>query len=397
MSDKYSVVKCEQYGRRLAARLCDQHFAATPAATLDGPALLAFTPVRQLNLLVLRQLLYAWQAETSRLRSPYFDFEVPAVQAALVEFQNTLSRHIKLNRAALEPLLAQAVAQALELTTAPATAFQRLIPEQSHLTAADLQQGLRYVVLNKEFFERFVATLPQQDLLARAEVWGQLQDYQQSHYRVQQPLSQLVDALSPLLPITEADLREEGPSPATVAALPYHATIPSVTAPINSIALVKASGHTASSTAANAEILPEPSRSLTFPEPASPTPPPLHEKLKAAQPAGAPLAATLRASQFQPTILGEREAPKIETLRDAISINQRFSFINELFNGENMEYHAAIQHLDSLTSLDQARQHVIGTLAQRYDWTRKEEHVTKLLKLVERKLGPTFPIASADK
>ena len=52
MNDKYSLAKCAHYGRRLAARLCDQHFGAQPAATLDGPAVLKFTPVRQLNLLV---------------------------------------------------------------------------------------------------------------------------------------------------------------------------------------------------------------------------------------------------------------------------------------------------------------------------------------------------------
>ena len=57
MNDKYSLAKCAQYGRRLAARLCVQHFGSHPTATLDGPALLKFTPVRQLNLLVMRQLL----------------------------------------------------------------------------------------------------------------------------------------------------------------------------------------------------------------------------------------------------------------------------------------------------------------------------------------------------
>jgi hypothetical protein len=44
---------------------------------------------------------------------------------------------------------------------------------------------------------------------------------------------------------------------------------------------------------------------------------------------------------FQVAISG----PKVETLREAISINHRcFSFINELFSGENMDYHATIQH-----------------------------------------------------
>ena len=113
MTDKYSPTKCAQYGRRLAARLCDQHFGPQPTATLDGPAVLKFTPVRQLNLLVIRQLLGQWQAETAKLRSPYFDFEAAPVQTALTQFMNVLSRHIRLGRAAYEPLLAQAAADTL--------------------------------------------------------------------------------------------------------------------------------------------------------------------------------------------------------------------------------------------------------------------------------------------
>ena len=88
-----------------------------------------------------------------------------------------------------------------------------------------------------------------------------------------------------------------------------------------------------------------------------------------------------------PASLAERAGPKVETLREAISINQRFSFINELFNGENMDYHAAIQHLDSLPTPEQARAYVSDDLSQRYDWNRKEEHVNKLLKLIERKFA----------
>ena len=115
---------------------------------------------------------------------------------------------------------------------------------------------------------------------------------------------------------------------------------------------------------------------------------PLYEKLKATQPAPAPLAATLRhTAQGGATPLAERGAPKVASLREAISINQRFSFINELFNGENMEYHAAIQHLDSLPTADAALTYVRQELANSHDWGRKEEHVGKLLKLIERKFA----------
>jgi hypothetical protein len=115
---------------------------------------------------------------------------------------------------------------------------------------------------------------------------------------------------------------------------------------------------------------------------------PLYEKLKATQPATPHLAETLRHSaQGGASPLAERSAPKVASLRDAISINQRFSFINELFSGENMEYHAAIQHLDTLPTADAALAYVRQELAQKYDWSRKEEHVGKLLKLIERKFA----------
>ena len=113
---------------------------------------------------------------------------------------------------------------------------------------------------------------------------------------------------------------------------------------------------------------------------------PLHEKLKAGQPAAAPLADTLRGNAALAS-LAERAGPKVDSLREGISINQRFSFINELFGGENMDYHAAIQHLDSLPTAEEARGYVTGDLSQRYEWSRKEEHVNKLLKLIERKFA----------
>jgi hypothetical protein len=81
------------------------------------------------------------------------------------------------------------------------------------------------------------------------------------------------------------------------------------------------------------------------------------------------------------------KAPRVESLREAISINQRFSFINELFAGENMEYHAAIQQLDTFSDPETAKRYVTQDLAAKHDWSRKEEHVGKLLKLIDRKFA----------
>lgn len=395
MQDKYSLAKCEQYGRRLATRLSQQFFGPQPAATLDGPALLRFTPIRQVNLLVLRQLLGRWQQEASALRSPYFDFEAGPVRTALGQFMNVLSRHIRLDRAALEPLLSQAVADTLVLATDASAAFERLLlpptgPDTT-LDAADepvplatLRDYLRYFDQAKPFFEGFVNSLPTGNAPLSREFLRQRFDlYQAAHGKELPALAPLVTEFSALLPLTEADLWDEGPAKPAPLPLP---------------------------TAPQPKASPPPAPAAPKPEPAAPLPPPaaqpeatplpprmeerpaaaeapLYAKLKATQPSTAHLADTLRGAAGGAHSLAERGAPKVVSLREAISINQRFSFINELFNGENMEYHAAIQHLDTLPDAEAASTYVQQELATSHDWSQKQEHVGKLLKLIERKFA----------
>ncbi|MDO7887645.1 hypothetical protein [Hymenobacter cheonanensis] len=411
MQDKYSLAKCEQYGRRLATRLSQQFFGPQPAATLDGPALLQFTPIRQVNLLVLRQLLGRWQQEANALRSPYFDFEAPPVRAALGQFMNVLSRHIRLNREALEPLLAQAVADTLVLATVAGTAFERLLlppataDTEEAVPLATLRDHLRYFDQAKPFFEGFVNSLPTGNAPLSREFLRQRFDlYHAAHAKELPALAQVVAAFSALLPLTEADLWGDGPakpaapaSPAPAPMAPEPAPTPPAPAPAAApqVTTPPAPAPTpAEPTAAPAPVPPAaqpvaaPVEAPAAPAPASPpTEAPLYAKLKATQPSTAHLADTLRGAAGGPASLAERGAPKVTSLREAISINQRFSFINELFNGENMEYHAAIQHLDTLPTAEEAAAYVQQELATNHDWSLKQEHVGKLLKLIERKFA----------
>jgi len=333
---------------------------------------------------VVRQLLGQWQAETARLRSPYFDFEAAPVQEALTQFMNVLSRHIHLNRAAFEPLLAQAATDTLGLVADPMASFQRLLLGSAEQpTLVGLRENLRYIDVDKPFYQSFVDSLPDSKDLSRDFLTHRFELYHAANYKAHQPMQRLVAELSALLPLTTADLLEDGPVaapapplPAAPTAWPEPAPAPATPPP----ALAEPVAVTPPT------FVPPPapsSRPLPNTDNASV---PLHEKLRAVQPAAAPLAETLRANAATPS-LAERSGPKVETLREAISINQRFSFINELFNGENMDYHAVIQHLDSLSSAEQARAYITADLSQHYDWSRKEEHVNKLLKLIERKFA----------
>ena len=395
MNDKYSLAKCEQYGRRLAAKLCDQHFGPQPDATLDGAALLKFTTVRQLNLLVVRQLLTQWQADAARLRSPFFDFEAAPVQAALTQFMNVLSRHILLHRAAFEPLLARAAADTLTIVADPAASFQNILLGNTPTpTVASLRDNLRYLEVDKAFYQGFIEAVPTTGDLTPEFVTHRFALYHTANYKAHQPMERLVAELSSLLPLTAADLLEDGPvapNPIHVASTNQLSPIATSTSAVASISLsppipVTTAASTTTLSASNSPARP-PSKNPGAPSLAPDNEPaiPLYEKLKANESTPSHLAETLRAAA--PPSLGDRNVPKVATLREAISINQRFSFINELFNGESPEYHAAIQHLDSLPTADQARAYITNDLTPRHGWARKEEHVSKLFKLIDRKFA----------
>lgn len=377
MNDKYSATQREQYGRRLAAHLCDQHFGARPTATLDGPAVLRFTPIRQVNLFVVQQLLAQWTQEMARLRSPYFDFEAEDVRQALTQFMNVLSRRIKLTRPAFEPLLARAVADTLAVGQDPAGTFEhKLLGTQPAATAEQLRDALRYLDVDKAFYESFVALLPAGTSQDREALLKRFRLHQEANYKQHQPPAELVAQFNDLLPLTEDDLREPREA-ASQAAEPVSLSAPPAPqrAPVPEVVAEVLIAKPAPVVAEKPQLLAE----------AAPTPVPLYEKLKAEQPSAPPLSQTLRPEKPAATLADQ--APRVETLREAISINQRFSFINELFSGENMEYHAAIQHLDTLPDADTAKRYVTHNLADKHDWTRKEEHVNKLLKLIDRKFS----------
>ncbi|QNH61758.1 hypothetical protein [Hymenobacter sediminicola] len=396
MNNKDNATFREQYGRRLAAQLCDQHFGARPTATLDGPAVLRFTPIRQVNLFVVQQLLAQWTQEMARLRSPYFDFEAEDVRQSLTQFMNVLSRRIKLARPTFEPLLARAITDTLAILLDPATTFeQKLLGAQATATPEQLRDSLRYLDVDKVFYQDFLESLPAGTAQPQEALLKRFALYQEANYKHHEPLAKLVEEFNVLLPLTEGELQGTvpavaappvvaAPTPSTPSSTPAPPAPPVVPQPVPQAApavahtpeMAIAKPHVAASTAVAAMPINSNAETAAVP---------LYEKLKAGQPATAPLSETLRPERAASTLADQ--APKVETLREAISINQRFSFINELFSGENMEYHAAIQHLDTLPDADTAKSYVTQDLAGKHDWSRKDEHVNKLLKLIDRKFA----------
>ncbi len=77
---------------------------------------------------------------------------------------------------------------------------------------------------------------------------------------------------------------------------------------------------------------------------------------------------------------------KIAGLNQAIGINEKFFFINELFEGNMKDYKSAIDALDQSESPANALEN-IETLAKKYGWDKSKDAYTMLIDFVERKFS----------
>lgn len=75
---------------------------------------------------------------------------------------------------------------------------------------------------------------------------------------------------------------------------------------------------------------------------------------------------------------------KISDLKSAIGINEKFQFINELFDGNMKEYNTAIEQLNTLTSLAQT-ENLLSSLKESYKWQPGNTAARNLTELVQRR------------
>jgi hypothetical protein len=376
MEDKYNQLHLDRYSKELANVLCDRHFAAHD--TINGPQLIGFTPIKQVNLFVIKELLLKWHHEMANLRSPYFDYEHEEVKEALLNFMNVLSRKILIKRDAFEALLQKAIYDTFLLKLAPVGMFEeKFLRIQEEITLPKLQENLKYIDLDKTLFSGFVGTLSPSNR-DRDYILSRFRLYLNANRDALSPLSELVENFNRLLPISEEEVLRQEPMSHRSSLSAYAASVaakPTPAAPIEEKDVV-APIHMAQREA-SAPI-------ITTPKPAvGPGPDNLNERFRAERP-------TMNERFSKPvsaSVADNLSNRKIESLKNSISINQRFSFINELFDGDNMTYYNTIQQLDEYKDPEQAKRYVNDTLAKKYDWSKKQESVSKLLRLIERKFA----------
>lgn len=76
---------------------------------------------------------------------------------------------------------------------------------------------------------------------------------------------------------------------------------------------------------------------------------------------------------------------KIEDLKKAIGINEKFLFINELFEGSMQAYTDTIEKLNQVSNLEQALQ-LLEPMQMKYNWNESQPAYLKMMELVKRRV-----------
>lgn len=150
------------YAESFAKAVCSDFFAKNERIT--GSQLTDFCGIKQVNLFIIKILFENWQADNAKIKSPFFDYENPEIKALLEKLMNMLSRNISIDQSTFEKLVTQSVADTIQLLLAPYVFYEQEIQKLAQngdtiRVNEEFKPALKYVKTHKILFEQIVKGL----------------------------------------------------------------------------------------------------------------------------------------------------------------------------------------------------------------------------------------------
>jgi energy-converting hydrogenase A subunit M len=76
-----------------------------------------------------------------------------------------------------------------------------------------------------------------------------------------------------------------------------------------------------------------------------------------------------------------------KSIMKMLTLNQRFMFVNELFEGNQNQFLSAIEQIDGMDNYKEASSHVKKSFADKYSWDMETEEVQEFMELVEKRFS----------
>ncbi|MBL7850305.1 MAG: hypothetical protein JNN04_05335 [Cyclobacteriaceae bacterium] len=386
MDEKISVKALEDYSDDYASKVAASFFSQKDK--ISGPEILQLCDIQQINLFVIRELLKAWKHETQKLRSPYFDYTAPQVAEALTKFHNLLSNHIAISRENFQPLLKKAVSQTLYLVLNPYDFYSVTLTNQGDPIRLDeLRNEIKYIRINRVPLDRLLADLEQKkkQTIPGNEAFASLDHILEEVNFTPEDVEEHLAKFSSVVPLTLESLYEqlEEPSPSVIPPAP----------PVEQEAVPAPPAEQKEKPAPPIEQKEKPApppevkgKAASPVEPVAPPAKPSPAPESPAKPEGKKTASQIPLYDQQPgkgTTLAEN-FQKRRKIKDSLTINQKFMFTKILFNGDFELFSAAVERLDELDNLNQAKNYLSNNYGE---WNPESEEYQEFMEIVERRFS----------
>ncbi|GAB3501960.1 hypothetical protein GCM10027341_29390 [Spirosoma knui] len=416
MSNKFNANALTEYSKSYTRRIASDFYQNH--SVISGQQILSLTPISQINLFVISSLSEKWRADAQKFRSPFFDFTHADVQEALQTFMNVVSQHISVRREHLEPLLVEAVRRTIIMVFDPRAYFDEVLRGQPEftLTADALKQITRYTKINQFIPEYLTQRMNGKSFVYVNQALTYLDEAFAQRAHELEHYDKFVALFSEKVPMNvPALLRSHVPD--TIPSANARSFFDTATEPVVPPAPLVPADATLEAVAPaippQPDLTPAPvddtsSHGPLFlnghegPEPVAPISQPSQVETGAisqpstvdASPAapssdGASLNDRLReTTTTEPASIAEtfHRAP-IESIARSISLNQKFRFINQLFNGNTSAYNQAIEEIDTLNNYGQALDLISYRYASQYLWDMSSDEVSELVEILKRRFS----------
>ncbi|MEK6477750.1 hypothetical protein WJR50_09460 [Catalinimonas sp. 4WD22] len=308
---------------------------------LNGQDILGLTPLKQINLFVIKELFFHWKSEIEQLKSPYFNYQSEEVKSALAGFMDVVSQNILIDEYHLRPLLEKATKDTLYLILAPYDYFYLLLThnQKQSWTVSELEDILKYVRINRSLLGSLLDKCRHETL------------HMISTERISELFNQVFEQLQEPPEDTEPYLQQL-----------------SQEVPLQTETLFSNTTTSYSSPQVNESI---PSQEeATREEKKEEGPRTLNDYLN---------------KPDRSTLADMHQQRKIESLSRHLSVNQKFMFVRELFNNDNEAFRQALEKIDAQNTYAEAVGLVRRDLASQYHWKMDSEEVMEFMELLSKR------------
>ena len=378
MTNKWNLSEIQNTSKAFAEVVTEEYFKTKE--NINGSEIIGLTEVKQLNLFILKELFEKWQLEISSLKSPYFNYGEPEVQKALEDFMNILSRYISVNKDSFKSLLEKAARNTIELFTEPKVYFAE---EMRNLP--DFKLTSNWLTKNGKFFNDYNWVL--RELLTKLNgvdfiYANEAIDFINQQFddnKIENHSVELAD-IKKIAGLNVSSVIANNPYQSFFDSIEeYKMTKPQMVAqeaviepevevlvedePITEIRLTQVQEKIES-------VVVENRLTRTIEKETKVT---LHE--------------SMQLSSDGSSLSDFHQKRKIDSIKENISLNQRFLFINNLFGSDSSIFNSAIDELEQSKSFSEARDKMIKKYMPKYNWDLNSPEAEEFFDILKRRFN----------